>query len=89
MKFFEWKENENEEDYNQRYITFINAIQNNGTFPGYFEISAAVIILNKKIIIYYNTFTGYNSLNEYNPSSAAKESIYIVYRNNLHFNLLK
>ena len=88
-KFFIRNENETNEEYNERYNTFIKEIGKDGTFAGDFEISTASIILNRKIVIYYNTILGYNFLNEYKPNNDAKDTIYLLYRNNIHFNLLK
>ena len=46
-------------------------------------------MLNKKILVYYNTILGYNFLNAYTYGNSSNDNIYIVYRNNIHFNLLK
>ena len=51
------EEAESAENYNLKYEAFIEAIKNDYTFAGYFEISSASILLNKNIIIYFkNTF---------------------------------
>ena len=81
--FNQKKENEDEDIYQLRYKPFISSIQNNRNFPGDFEIFAAAIILKKKIIVYYNTLLGYYFLNEYSGWNNVKDSIYLVYRNNL------
>lgn len=89
QKFFFREETETTKNYNIRYEAFIESIKNDYTFAGDFEISSASILLNKNIIIYFNTLLGYKLLNKYYPNKTIKSDIYIIYRNNNHFNLLK
>ena len=56
---------------------------------GILKIFPAWLLLNKNIIIYFNTLLGYKLLNKYSPNETIKSAIYIIYRNNNHFNLLK
>ena len=86
--FFHKEENESEEQYLARYEEFILSIQKDQTYAGDFEISSACILLNTKILIYTFSLSGYKLLNEYTPTKTNKAGIYIVYRNNNHFNLL-
>jgi len=58
-RFFIRNDNETDDHYQSRYNSFISSIKNNYTFTGYFEISTASIILNLKIVIYYNTILEY------------------------------
>ena len=86
--FFSKKENENENDYNNRYLAFINSIKNNYNYAGDFEIASAAMLLHRKIIIYRHNFNGYEFLNEYNTSRESFPPINIIFKNNNHFNLL-
>ena len=88
-RFFIRNDNEMDEHYQSRYNSFISSIRNNCTFADDFEISTASIILNLKIVIYYNTILGYKYLNEYKPNDNIKNSVFLVYRNNIHFNLMR
>lgn len=88
QKFFPQNVNETLDNYNLRYDNFIHSIKDNYTYAGDFEISSASIILRIKIIIYTYNLVSYKLLNEYNLDNNIKEVIYIVYRNNNHFNLL-
>ena len=67
-QFFIRNDYETDAHYQSRYNSIIYSIRNNYTFAGYFEISTTSIILNLKIVIYYNTILGYNYLNEYKPN---------------------
>ena len=87
--FFDQKENESKETYGQRYDKFIEDIQIDGNYAGDFEISSAFIALNKKIIIYWNTIAGFEFLNQFSPVDKNNlEEIYLLYKNNKHFNII-
>ena len=88
QNFFYREQNESDEIYNARYESFILSIKKNYTYAGDFEISTACILLNTKILIYNFNISGYKLLNAYSPNNQNKNGIYIVYRNNNHFNLL-
>ena len=86
--FFIRSGNENDAEYRSRYYAFINQIRLNNTYAGDFEIAAASIIFQRKIIIYRDNISGYEFLNEYNPTVAKNEPIFICYKNNNHFRVL-
>ena len=81
------EEKESDEQYEHRYNVFINSIRIDKTYAGDYEIVAAAIILQRKIIVYRNSITGYEFLNEYNSQNNPKEKILLIYKNN-NFNLL-
>ena len=86
--FFPINEKESDNDYNNRYLAFINTIKNNYNYAGDFELAAAAIVLHRKIIVYRNNFNGYEFLNEYNTTKENNEPITLVFKNNNHFNIL-
>ena len=76
--FFTINENENYNDYDNRYLAFRNSIKNNYNYACDFEQAAAAILLHRKIIVYRNNFNGYEFLNEYNPTIEINEPIVII-----------
>ena len=87
--FYPHDNDESIEQYNERYNRFIDSIQRDGTYAGNYEISAAALSLNVEIYIYRKTLLNYEFLQNYSPNeNCIYPCIYIVYRNNIHFNLL-
>ena len=82
------EENEFDEHYEHRYNVFIDSIRIDKTYAGDYKIAEAAIILQRKIIVYRNSISGYEFLNEYNTNNPSKERILLCYKNNNHFNLL-
>ena len=78
QKFFFKEDFETIDKYNERYESFIQSIKINHTYAGDFEIASSSIILNKKIIIYYNTLTGYKLLNQYSPNESINTIKYTI-----------
>ena len=78
QKFFFKEDFETIDKYNERYESFIQSIKVNHTYAGDFEIASSSIILNKKIIIYYNTLTGYKLLNQYSPNESINTIKYTI-----------
>ena len=87
--FFDQKENESKETYGQRYDKFIEDIQIDGNYSRDLEKSDVCIALNKKLIIYRNTNAGFEFINQYSPLDKNNlEEIYLLYKNNKHFNII-
>jgi len=87
--FFPILDNESEENYLKRYNTFIESIKIDGNFAGDYEISAASIALDKEIIIYRKGYTGLELINNFTfNNNNNQEKIYLIYKNNNHFNPL-
>ena len=88
-EFFDTNDSETEEEYTKRYDEFIELIKEDGTYAGDFELAAAAIALNTKIIVYKNEIKNYTFINEYsNITENNNDTIYLLYKNNNHFNLL-
>ena len=92
--FFPENDEENETKFKERYKSFINEINKEGTYAWDFELSSACLALNKKIIVFSNQIEYYAYINEYsnhlNDSIEATEDnrIFLLFKNNNHFNLL-
>ena len=87
--FFIREDNETNENYEQRYNIFINNINKESTYAGDFEISTAALAFKIGIYVYYKDLLGYKFLQYYNcQNEENEENIYIIYKNNNHFNLL-
>ena len=88
--FFPMQNNESNEKYNERYDQFIFAIQKNGNFAGDYEIAASSLALNISITIVRKNMIDYEFFQNYSPNELKEyPKVYIVYRNNNHFNVLQ
>ena len=86
--FFAREENETDENYENRYNIFVDSIRIDKTYAGDYEIAASAIILQRNIIVYRNSYFGYEFLNEYTTSNPKNDNIILCYKNNNHFNVL-
>ena len=88
-EFFEHLDNETEQDYENRYNHFLNEIKIDGNYAGDFEISATSFALNKEIIIYRRNINGFKFINNFtNNNYNNQEKIYLIFKNNNHFNII-
>lgn len=87
-EFFEHFDGETEQDFENRYNSFIDDINRDGNFAGDFEISAASLILNKEIIIYRKNVNGYEYINNFSSNNNNSDKIYLIFKNNNHFNII-
>ena len=89
--FFLRFDNESEDKFQTRYDTLFGSIEKEGTYAGDFELTSSSIALQKRIIVFREDIKEYRFINIYVNflnNNINLQNIYLLYKNNNHFNLL-
>ena len=74
--FFTKEENKTDEHYENRYNKYVNSIRIDNIYAGDYDLTTAANILQRKIIIYRNSKSGYEFLTDYNLKNSSKVPIF-------------
>ena len=88
LQFFPDENNELYEEKKKRFEEFIKNIAKDWNWSGDFEISAASTLFNVNIILLKREINSYKLLKNFIPDTKTKETIFIHFIANNHYNLL-